>query len=282
MRNAKVRFVVASLQRARGRFGLEVRQRGQVTRMADLEQGGCCRLLFPRIAGAGVEAATVNISGGIAAGDRIEGWLICRQGSYLLLTSQAAERVYRARPHDAPATMTLTCQIEPDARLEWLPHGTIFFDGSSFNRRMQVDMAGSAEFLFLESRIFGRKGSGEVLSGLNIIDRLSIKRDGKLVLEEALRLESQSVAKLLAQAAVSGGQCSVATIVLVSPNAMSLLEKLRVHLQAPEYAGFAVSAWNGMVVVRGLAESGWLLEKTLRGVLALLRQNRPMPSTWRS
>ncbi|MFT8856472.1 urease accessory protein UreD [Acetobacter orientalis] len=274
--------MVASLQRARGRFGLEVRQRGQVTRMADLEQGGCCRLLFPRIAGAGVEAATVNISGGIAAGDRIEGWLICRQGSDLLLTSQAAERVYRARPHDAPATMTLTCQIEPDARLEWLPHGTIFFDGSSFNRRMQVDMAGSAEFLFLESRIFGRKGSGEVLSGLNIIDRLSIKRDGKLVLEEALRLESQSVAKLLAQAAVSGGQCSAATIVLVSPNAVSLLEKLRVHLQAPEYVGFAVSAWNGMVVVRGLAESGWLLEKALRGVLALLRQNRPMPSTWRS
>ncbi|OUJ03382.1 urease accessory protein UreD [Acetobacter cibinongensis] len=273
---------MASLQRARGRFGLEVRRRGELTRMADLEQGGCCRLLFPRIAGAGLEAATVNISGGIAAGDRIEGWLICGEGSDLLLTSQAAERVYRARPHDVPATMALTCQLEPRSRLEWLPHGTIFFDGSSFNRHMRVNMAGSAEFLFLESRIFGRKGSGEVLSGLNITDRLSIKRDGKLVLEEALRLESQTVAKLLAQAAVSSGQGSVATVVLVSPNAMSLLEKLRVHLQVPEYAGFAASAWNGMLVVRGLAESGWLLEKALRGILALLRQNRPMPSTWRS
>lgn len=282
VRNTKVGFVVASLQRARGQFGLEVRQRGQVTRMADLEQAGCCRLLFPRIVGGGVEAATVNISGGIAAGDSIEGWLICREGSDLLLTSQAAERVYRARPDDAPANMTITCQIEPEARLEWLPHGTIFFDGSSFYRHMQVEMAGSAEFLFLESRIFGRKGSGEVLSGLNVVDRLSIKRDGKLLLEDALRLESQSVATVLGQAAVSSGQCSVATLVLVSPHAMRLLGDVRAHLQLPDYAGFAVSAWNGMLVVRGLAESGWLLGKALRGLLAVLRAGRPMPSTWRS
>ncbi|MFT9418033.1 urease accessory protein UreD [Acetobacter sp.] len=278
----KVGFVVGSLQRAQGRFGLEVRQHGLMSRMADLEQRGCCRLLFPRMAGAGVEAVTVNISGGIAAGDSIEGWLICREGTDLLLTSQAAERVYRARPDDAPAQMTVICQIEPEARLEWLPHSTIFFDGSRFCRHMRVDMAGSAEFLFLESRIFGRKGSGEVLSDLTLVDRLSIKRDGRLVLEDALRLESRNVTAMLEQAAVSGGQGSVATLVLVSPHAMGLLDQVRAHLQAPEYTGFAVSAWNGMLVVRGLADRSWLLEKALRQLLVMLRSGRPVPSTWRS
>lgn len=278
----KGRLVVTSLQRARGRFGLEVRQQGVVTRMADLEQAGCCRLLFPRTARSGVEAATVNISGGIAAGDCIEGWLTCREGAELLVTSQAAERVYRARPTDTPATMKITCLIEANARLEWLPHGTIFFDGSSFARHMQVEMVASAEFLFLESRIFGRKGSGEVLSSLNLRDRLSIKRDGMLLLEDTLRLESTEVTALLAQAAVSRGQGALTTLILVSPHAMSLLATVRALLSSLNNTEFAVSAWNGMLVIRGLCESGWLLEKTLQQILPLLRSERPMPSTWRS
>lgn len=274
--------MTTTLQRAKGRLGLEVRASGTRTRVADLVQEGCCRLLFPRIAGAGMETATVNISGGIAAGDRIEGRLACGEGTDLLMTSQAAERIYRARPDDAPAEIAVSCQIDANARLEWLPHGTIFFDGSRLHRRMTVDMAGSATFMFLESRIFGRRGSGENLSRLDVRDRLSIRRDGRLLMEDMLRLESPDVSALLAQPAVADGQGGVTTLVLVSPQAMDLLPDVRMRLAAPECAGFAASAWNGMLVVRGLAQSGWMLEVAVRKILPVLRNGRPMPGTWRS
>ncbi|WP_241502981.1 urease accessory protein UreD [Komagataeibacter melaceti] len=274
--------MITPLQRARGRFGLEVRASGARTRMVDLVQAGCCRLLFPRVAGQGLEAATVNISGGIVAGDRIEGRLACGEGTDLLVTSQAAERIYRARADDVPAEMAVSCGIGANARLEWLPHGTIFFNGSRLNRHMMVNMTGSSTFLFLESRIFGRKGSGEHLSRLGVRDRLSIRRDGEVLLEDMLRLESADVSALLAQPAIAGGQGAVATLVLVSPQAMDLLPALRTRLAAPECAGFAASAWNGMLVVRGLAPDGWPLEVALRHILPVLRGGRPMPSTWRS
>ncbi|GAN86530.1 urease accessory protein UreD [Komagataeibacter intermedius] len=278
----EVEFVITPLQRARGQFGLDVRADGSRTRMADLVQAGCCRLLFPRIVGQGMEAATVNISGGVAAGDRIEGHLACGEGTDLLVTSQAAERIYRARPDDAPAEIAVSCHVAANARLEWLPHGTIFFDGSRLHRHMTVDMAGSASFLFLENRIFGRRGSGEHLSRLGVRDRLSIRRDGELLLEDMLRLDSTDVSALLAQPAVMGGQGAVATLVLVSPQAMDLLPALRSRLTAPECAGFAASAWNGMLVARGLAPGGWPLEVAVRHILPVLRDARPMPSTWRS
>ncbi|MEZ7137001.1 urease accessory protein UreD [Komagataeibacter sp. SM21] len=274
--------MTTTLQRAKGRFGLEVRASGTRTRMADLVQEGCCRLLFPRIAGPGMETATVNISGGIAAGDRIEGRLACGEGTDLLMTSQAAERIYRARPDDAPAEIAVSCRIDTNARLEWLPHGTIFFDGSRLHRRMTVDMAGSATFMFLESRIFGRRGSGENLSRLDVRDRLSIRRDGRLLVEDMLRLESPDVSTLLVQPAVADGQGGVTTLVLVSPQAMDLLPDVRMRLATPECAGFAASAWNGMLVVRGLAQSGWMLEVAVRHILPILRNGRPMPGTWRS
>ncbi|WP_230975862.1 urease accessory protein UreD [Acetobacter garciniae] len=250
--------------------------------MADLVQGGCCRLLFPRVAGQGLEAATVNISGGIAAGDHIEGRLACGEGTDLVVTSQAAERIYRARAGDTAAQMAVSCHVGAQARLEWLPHGTIFFDGSRLHRHMQVDMAASSTFLFVESRIFGRRGSGEHLSDLAVRDRLSIRRDGRLLLEDMLRLESADVASLLAQPAIAGGQGAVATLVLVSPQAMDLLPALRARLTEPECVGFAASAWNGMLVVRGMAQGGWPLEVALRHILPVLRNGRPLPSTWRS
>ncbi|GAN99279.1 urease accessory protein UreD [Komagataeibacter xylinus NBRC 13693] len=141
------------------------------------------------------------------------------------------------------------------------------FDGSRFHRHMAVDMAGSASFLFLENRIFGRQGSGEHLSRLGVRDRLSIGRDGELLLEDMLRLDSMDVSALLAQPAVMGGQGAVATLVLVSPQAMVVLPALRLRLIALECAGGAASVWNDMLVARGLGPGGRPLDVAVRHIL---------------
>ncbi|WP_336761748.1 urease accessory protein UreD [Asaia sp. VD9] len=270
------------LQRARGWFGLDVKQRDGRTVMADLVQGGCCRLLFPRVETPMLEAVTVNISGGMAGGDRIEGRIGCRAGTQLLVTSQAAERVYRARAADPPSEIDLTCRLEAGACLDWLPHGTLFFDGSVMRRVMRVDMAATAQFLYLESRIFGRTGSGEIVETLALRDRLTIRREGRLILEDLLRLESKTVSGLLASKAAGDGAPANATLILVSPRAEALLTPVREALEAGYTGSFAASAWNGMLVVRGIASGGWALEKTIRHILPILRGGRPMPATWRS
>ncbi|GBQ32829.1 urease accessory protein UreH [Gluconacetobacter sacchari DSM 12717] len=273
---------VTTLQRARGHFRLAVRPRDGRVGVADLEQGGCCRLLFPKRAQAALEAVTVNISGGIAAGDRIAGALDCAPETDLLVTSQAAERIYRARAGDGPAEIDVSCRIGAGARLEWLPHGTIFFDGCRLRRHMRVEMAASSSFLFLECRMFGRIGSGETLHRLDVRDRLSVRREGRAVLEDMFRLESTDVSALLANRAVAAGQAGVATLVLVSADAEGRLDRVRDRLGEIGDGGFACSAWNGMLVVRGVSSGGRGLEDTVQRLLPALRDARPVPATWRS
>ncbi|ANA14578.1 urease accessory protein UreD [Acetobacter oryzifermentans] len=270
------------LQRAYGRFGLEVRNGRSQTQCYGLEQEGCCRLLFPRVAGQQMEVVTVNISGGIAAGDRIEGDLRCNPHTNLLVTSQAAERIYRARSNDPSARINVSCHIAEDACLEWLPHGTIFFDGSRLQRKMTVEMADNARFLFLESRFFGRVASGECVEQLHVRDGLSVRRDGRRILEDTLKLESDSVNVLLKDPAVAAGYRAVTTLVLVASDVSSRLEPLRNVLAAEECKGFAASAWNGMLIVRGIAQDNWQLEVILQRILPILRNGQSMPTTWRS
>jgi len=147
---------------------------------------------------------------------------------------------------------------------------------------MRVDMAATAQFLYLESRIFGRTGSGEIVETLALRDRLTIRREGRLILEDLLRLESKTVSGFLASKAAGDGAPANATLILVSPQAEALLTPVREALEAGYTGSFAASAWNGMLVVRGIASGGWALEKTIRHILPILRDGRSMPATWRS
>lgn len=272
---------MVALERARGKFGLAVKLEQGQTRPVDLVQGGCCRLLFPKVQQKRLEAVLVNISGGIAAGDRICGTLTCGAGTDLVVTSQAAERIYKARANDPPAIIDVTCNIAADAKLEWLPHETIFFDQSHLSRQMCVTMEASASFLYLESRIFGRSGADEVLTHLSIRDRLSVRRAGVLVLEDILRLESTDVSGLLEHPAVACGHGAVTTLVMVAQDAESLLPPVRDMLAESNTVNFAASAWNGMLVVRGIAAGAWPLKMAIQRILPVLRATRPMPATWR-
>lgn len=112
-----------------------------------------------------------------------------------------------------------------------------FFDGSRLQRKMTVQMADNARFLFLESRFFGRVASGECVEQLSIRDTLSIRRAGRRILVDTLKLESDSVNLLLQNPAVAAGHRAVTTLVLVSADASSRLEPLRHVLAEGECKG---------------------------------------------
>lgn len=270
------------LQRAEGAFTLSARIREGQTRRGILRQDGCSRLLFPRRDEVQLEAVMVNISGGLAAGDQLRSEIRCEEGAALLMSSQGHERVYRARLEDPPAMIRTTCHLAPQSRLEWLPHGTIFFNGAQLERFMTVEMAGTASFLFYESRILGRHGSGEQLQQLHLRDRLSIRRDGRPVLEDSTIMTGDGLHEFFQQAPVADGACVDTTLVLVDRDVESYLPRLRPLLEdvGPE-ASFAASCWDGKLIIRGLARNNWVVESLMHRILPCLRAGRRLPTGWR-
>ncbi len=264
----------AALQRAEGSFALAVVRRDGGTRLARLGQAGCLRLLFPH-AGR-FEAVLLNTAGGIAAGDRHRGEIECGAGAALLLTGQAAERCYRARPGEAAADIRVTVRLAAGARLDWLPQELIVFDGAALNRTLQVDMAGGATLLCLESRILGRRHSGERVASLRLTDRLCIRRNGVTLLDDRLRIVGDAEARLAGPAAAAGAIAS-ASVVFVAPTAGTRLDAVRDAL-AGETAG--ASAWNGMLVARLISHDAARHRAALLRVLAVLREG-VLPAVWR-
>lgn len=264
---------------------LEAGRRASRSRIVSLRQQGCLKLLFPRVAeDEALQAVVVNCSGGIAAGDRLDSAITCMAGAHLVLTAQAAERCYRARPGEAPAQVNARVRLEADASLEWLPQETILFEGTRLQRRLEVEMEAGARFLCLESRVFGRALHGERMRSLDVSDRLLIRRDGRPVLVDALELHGDAEA-LLARDAVGAGAVASATIVLVAPDAETLLGPVRELLAgspAGDLTGEAgASAWDGMLVVRMVSrDARWQRELTA-ALLSVLRGGRKLPAVWR-
>jgi hypothetical protein len=85
-----------ALQRASGCARISVRAVDGRTRLARLYQDGCAKIRLPD-GGAGLEAVLINSAGGVTGGDRISWSADAAGGAELTLTTQACEKVYRAR-----------------------------------------------------------------------------------------------------------------------------------------------------------------------------------------
>src|SRR5262249_35428625 len=116
-----------ALQRAvgAGRIVLSGSETG--TRVTDIFQRAPIRIMFPRTTGAAVEEAVlINTAGGIAGGDRLQFDVTARPNASIAVTSQAAEKIYRAL--DEPARIATSLKACEAAKLAWLPQETIVFN----------------------------------------------------------------------------------------------------------------------------------------------------------
>jgi urease accessory protein len=264
-----------SLQRAHGLLTLGFRRRGAVTCLADLRQEGCLKARFPRPHD-GMQAVTLNSSGGVAGGDVLRTGIRLQPGAAATIAGQAAERFYRALPGDPPASVHTAIVLEEAAGLDWLPQEAIVFDGAALDRRLSVDMAADARFLGVESLVFGRAAMGERVRTAGLRDTISIRRAGTLVLHDAIRLP-RNVDEALARPAIGAGARAVATLLLVAPDAQARLEPLRAALLGHE-AG--ASAWNGFLIARILAPDAAALRRAVAAGLGCLRDGRALPRVW--
>ena len=115
---------------------------------------------------------------------------------------------------------------------------------------------------------------GESVERASLRDVIQVRRAGRLLLHDAIRLEGD-VAVTLQRPAIADGACAVATLVHVAPDAE---RALRVVREASPHCG--VSAWDGMLIARMLAADGASLRTAVVAALQVLRAGRPLPRVW--
>ncbi|APE45407.1 urease accessory protein [Sulfitobacter alexandrii] len=246
-----------------------------VTRLSRLRQSGAMKLILPRVFRPDVEAVIVNTAGGVTGGDQLALAATARPGACLTLSTQAAERIYRAQPGETGRVAT-TLTVGQGARINWLPQETILFDHAALDRRLKVDLARDATFLMVETLVFGRAAMGEVLGNAHLRDRIAIDRDGAPLFRDGIALDGDVQAHL-ARPAIAGGAGAVATVVLAGVAADGFLAPLRALL--PRDAGASLLP-GGVLVARLLAADSFELRRALIPALLLLNDGR-LPLNWR-
>ena len=254
---------------------VSVEAEGGVTRLVNLRQSGATKLIFPRQMTDSMEVILINTAGGVTGGDRFALQVDAAPGSHLTLTTQAAERAYRAQTGEVGHIATRLA-VDAGARLDWLPQEMILFDGFALNRTLEIDLTGDAQVLMVEPLVFGRAAMGERLGDITLRDRIRIRRDGAPLYYDAVDLSGDFTTQFC-RAALGNGAGAMASVVLVRPDAAARLPHVRAALPA---TGGASLLADDVLVLRLLAEDSFMLRRALVPILEHL-SNRNLPTSWR-
>jgi urease accessory protein len=269
-----VTSAIFAANRARGAVTFDVHRLEGVTRRRHLDESGSLRVRFPSPEAEGLSAVFVNTAGGVAGGDRFDIDISAGEGARLTLTTAAAEKVYRAE--GAPAQLNISLKAAAGARLGWLPQETILFDRARVSRRIDIDLAESASLLLCEIVVFGRAAMGERMLQGEFVDRWRLRRGGRLVFAETVRLDGDIGGKLLRPAVAKGG-VAVGTALIV-PGDEALVERIRA-LSESFRGEVGISAWNGFAMVRFCAQDAAPLRADMMAVLSRA-SGEQLPRLW--
>ena len=200
-------------QRSAGRAEVAVSWRNAGSRLDRLYQSGAAKAMLPKVHGAEPEIVFLNTAGGLTGGDHLGYRLDVGASAGAVATTQTAERVYDCA--GGTARVSAEFRVAPGARLDWLPQETILY-GAALERRTRVDLTGDATCLLLEVLVLGRQAMGERVECLSLLDRREVRRDGRPVLLDPLRLGSEHLAP---RPALLRGAQVVASLTLVARGA---------------------------------------------------------------
>jgi len=260
--------------RAVGRITLAVRPSAGATRRLRVREEGSLRVRCPGPPSGELEAVIVNTAGGVAGGDRFQIDVNVAPRARLVVTTAAAEKIYRTLEPDV--TIDVKLDIGAGGSLAWLPQETILFDRARLKRSIEIDLAEDARLVLAEAIVFGRSGMGEAVDDISLLDRWRLRRSGRLIHAEAMRLDGAVAAKLREPAIANGG-IAVATALVVPGDEGTAAG---VRALSKEFRGeVGVSAWHGFAMVRLCAGDGAALRRDLVAVLTALR-GTALPRLW--
>jgi len=263
------------LQRASGECRVAFHLRDGATRLGDLYQRDPCRVLFPRSEpGEPPQAVLLTTSGGVTDGDTLGMAIEIGPGATALATSQAAEKVYRAAPGGGHCAIDVAVRVADGASLEWLPQETILFQGARLKRRTVAEVEAGGALLACEMVVLGRAASGERFTSGLLLDSWSVRRTGRLVWTDALRVEGETP-----HGAGFGSANALATVIGVWDGPQPFFERARGLLEAGgEAVQSGVTLVNGIMVARLLGEATAVRTATTRFLTEF--RGRRLPRVW--
>ncbi len=271
------------LERAEGsaRVAFALRQVAgrEETRLADLFQDGSAKVRLPRVYdGSGPAAVFLNSAGGVTGGDHLTFEAHFGAGAVATVTTQAAERIYRRS--EGVGRIENRLVVEAGANARWLPQETIVFDGAGLSRRLDVELSGDARLFAVESVVLGRTAMGEEVNTVDLADHWRVRRDGRLVYADALRLRGDS-RSILSGGATGRGARAFASVLLAASDAVSRLERARELISVLSGDGIeaGASAFDGLLSIRCLALDGRRLRAIVEPLIETLT-GWPLPRAW--
>lgn len=262
-----------AVPRAIGTAQIAVKARGGRSVIDTFRTSGSMKVLWPRSA-TRLDGIVINTAGGVTGGDRMDLRASVGAGAHLGLTTQAAERAYRADSGTARVTTEVT--VGEGGALSWLPQELILFDGSALDRRLRVDLAADSRMLLVEPVVLGRVAMREQLGAVTFQDRIAVNRGRAPLYRDAIRLAGDVQAQM-ARRALGRGAGAMALVLYVAPDAEAHLAPVRGLLPA---TGGATLLQPDVLALRLLAADSFELRRSLLPVLDRLSGDT-LPASWR-
>lgn len=268
------------------RLSLGFAEDGGVTRLTDRNHFGPLLVqkpLYPE----GREVCQVVIvhpPGGVVGGDELEITAKAGASAKAQITTPGAAKWYKANGHVSRQNIRL--EVGAGGVLEWVPQETIFFDDVNVVLDHQVLLEKDAGYIGCEILCFGRTASGESFTKGQIAQRISIRRDDKLIWFEQLRLAGGSPA--MKSALILAGNTVCATLIAVGkavPAAVLDAAREGAGAIANGTGHLGISQLKSIVVARYLGDSSETARHVMLHVWGLLRPamlGRPamVPRMW--
>jgi urease accessory protein len=270
--NASVRNVAKAHQRVDGEARIAFRRRADgVIALADLYQRAPCRVLFPTTeAGETLQAVLLTTSGGLTGGDRTRVSVSVEPSARATVTTQAAEKIYRALPDTGDAVVQVEMRVGDGAWAEWLAQETIVFEGSRLRRLFTADVAATGRLLAVESIVFGRTAMGEFFNSGMLHDAWRISRAGRLIWADALHLDGD-IQRLRGMPFGFGTSVACSTILYAGADAPQQLVEAR-RLLSDCGLPCGATSLDGIMLVRIMADDASELRAAVMKLIAGIRQ----------
>jgi urease accessory protein len=258
-------------QRVDGEARITFRRRAdRTTALADLFQRAPCRVLFPTTeADEPIQAVLLTTSGGLTGGDRTRVAVSVEAHARATVTTQAAEKIYRALPNTGDAVVQVEMQVGDAAWAEWLAQETIVFEGSRLRRQFTAEVATTGRLLAVESVVFGRTAMREYFNTGMLHDAWRISRAGRLIWADALHLEGD-LKRLRTAPFGFGTSVACATVTYVGADAPQQLVEARRLLSTCALPCGATSL-DGIMLVRIMADDASELRAAVMKLIAGVR-----------
>jgi urease accessory protein len=146
------------------------------------------RLLTPTNHGRAAWVYTSSFGGGLVDGDAISLDVEVDRGAAAFLSTQASTKVYKSV---RGTTSELTARVGDDGLLVVAPDPVVCFAASRYRQRQEFSLAAGASLVAIDWMTSGRWAAGERWAFDSYEARLTVRREGALLVHDVLALRAQ-------------------------------------------------------------------------------------------